>query len=62
LRLCDNCKRPLPLGCDFIEVTFHGKFSKIAKTFLKTDNLHFCSIECFESFSFKMKRTAKDQA
>jgi len=55
MRLCDNCKKPLPLGSDFIEVSFYGKFSKLAISILKTNNLHFCSIECFEEFASKIK-------
>jgi len=61
LRLCDTCKKPLPLGSDFIEVVFQGKFSSLAKAVLGTNNLHFCSIECFESFDFKVKGMTKNQ-
>jgi len=52
MRVCDYCKKPLPMGHrDIIEVRFFGKFSELMRKIYGTDSLDFCSLECFDKFS-----------
>ena len=50
-RICDTCKKPIPLGTnDVIKVDFQGRFGKLVKSINKVKHLDFCSLECFDKF------------
>jgi len=51
MRICDGCKKPLPLGTsDCIEVNFRGKFGDFVKKIHGASHLDFCSLECYDKF------------
>jgi hypothetical protein len=47
-RLCENCKKGIPLGADFIKVSAIGvkDFEKL----FKTNELDFCKLTCLGEF------------
>jgi len=53
-RICDNCKEPIPLGANRIDVTFTG--IKNAKALFKTNQLDFCSLKCLVEFWTECKQ------
>jgi len=56
MRLCDYCKKPIHLGQDEVRVTFIGtEITKKAKQLVGTDQLDFCSVECFAEYLIELK-------
>ena len=54
MRVCDHCKKPIPLGTsNIIRVTFEGKYGELAMKMFGTTNLDFDSLECFGDFRVK---------
>lgn len=51
MRICDICKKPIPLGTnDHIEVHFCGRFGELIKIIHGVSHLDFCSLKCFSEF------------
>jgi len=53
MRICDGCKKPLPLGTiNIIHVTaMGGELSKYFSSTFGADSLDFCSLQCFIKFA-----------
>ena len=51
MRICDNCKKALPLGTmDIVHVSAMGQVGKYFEKEFKSDSLDFCSLFCFVKF------------
>jgi len=53
-RICDNCKKTIPLGTNKIAVRFSGL--KDMEKLFKTSELDFCSLQCLILFWSKNER------
>jgi len=56
MRICDYCKKPIPLGTpETIHVSAMGmNVSKFFEDNFHSDSLDFCSLDCFTGFAGSM--------